>query len=98
MYEYEAWAILSENGAISLQPLGADHAIVPHMEAMVLPFHLYYYIGEFGWSTRTSHRTNSGLYSTMSYVCTLGCPYVQDILYKPKSSRMRLQLVLPWDT
>ena len=48
--------------------------------------HLYYYIGEFGWSTRTSHRTNSGLYSTMSYVCTLGCPYVQDILYKPKST------------
>ena len=48
--------------------------------------HLYYYIGEFGWSTRTSHRTNSGLYSTMSYVCTLRCPCVQDILYKPKST------------
>ena len=39
---YEAWAILSENGAISLQPLGADHATLPHMKAMHVSFYLIY--------------------------------------------------------
>ena len=39
---YEAWAILSENEAISLQPLGADHATIPHMKAMDVPFPLMY--------------------------------------------------------
>ena len=37
---YEAWAILSENEAISLQPLGTGHATQPHMKAMYLPFHM----------------------------------------------------------
>ena len=39
---YEAWAILSETELVSLQPLGADHATLPHMKAMHVPFHLVY--------------------------------------------------------
>ena len=40
--KYEAWAILSETELVSLQPLGADHATLPHMKAMHVPFHLVY--------------------------------------------------------
>ena len=40
--DYEAWAILSETELVSLQPLGADHATLPHMKAMHVPFHLVY--------------------------------------------------------
>ena len=32
---YEAWALFNRNGPISLQPLGADHATLPHMKAIV---------------------------------------------------------------
>ena len=39
---YEAWAILSETELVSLQPLEADHATLPHMKAMHVPFHLVY--------------------------------------------------------
>ena len=39
---YEAWAILSETELVSLQPLGADHATLPHMKAMHVPSHLVY--------------------------------------------------------
>ena len=39
---YEAWAILSETELVSLQPLGADHATLPHMIAMHVPSHLVY--------------------------------------------------------
>ena len=39
---YEAWAILSENEAISLQPHGTGHAIQPHMKAKYVPFHMMY--------------------------------------------------------
>ena len=39
---YEAWAILSETELVSLQPLGADHATLPYMKAMHVPFHLVY--------------------------------------------------------
>ena len=28
--------------AISLQPLGAGHAVIPHIEAMYVPFHMGY--------------------------------------------------------
>ena len=42
LLSYEAWAILSETELVSLQPLGADHATLPHMKAMHVPFHLVY--------------------------------------------------------
>ena len=42
VWYYEAWAILSETELVSLQPLGADQATLPHMKAMHVPFHLVY--------------------------------------------------------
>ena len=39
---YEAWAILSETELVSLQPLRADHATLPRLKAMHVPFHLAY--------------------------------------------------------
>ena len=39
---YKGWSKGSHNHAISVQPLGGDHAPIPQMKAMDVPFHLIY--------------------------------------------------------
>ena len=41
-YSYEGWFRGSDPHAISLQPLGEDHATMPHMKAKDVPFHMGY--------------------------------------------------------
>ena len=39
---YEGWSKGSYSHAISVQPLGIEHATIPHMEAKDVPFHMGY--------------------------------------------------------
>ena len=39
---YEAKDERSFTSLIAMQPLGADHAFMPHLKAMYVPFHMAY--------------------------------------------------------
>ena len=40
--KYEAKDERSFTSLIAMQPLGADHAFMPHLKAMYVPFHMAY--------------------------------------------------------